>query len=80
MVPLQQEQPAPWSEDFSVFGSLADFSLVVRAARVAWSISVKNGVEKNARDDDLPQLGQPQGSAETAIGRISVNAPQSTQL
>lgn len=80
LLPLQQEQPGPWPRDFEVFGAWAERSLVAIALRVAPSKMAKNGVVKKARGDIVPHAGQAQGSADCAIGRVSLKPPHSGQL
>jgi len=80
-LPEQQPQPGPCEALYSpsVFGAFALRSLVARALRLSDGIQKKFGALKMARGDELSHFGQLCGASHSAIGRVSVNGPQSLQ-
>jgi hypothetical protein len=60
-------------------GALALRSLVACAFRLSAGIQKKLGALKMARGDKLAHFGQSPGASHSAIGRMSVNGPQSLQ-
>ena len=80
-LPEQQPQPAPCAALYSaeLFGAWRLRSLV------AWALRLSDGMQKNAgavsmtRGASTAQPGQSCGASHSAIGRISVNGPQSLQ-
>jgi hypothetical protein len=77
----QQPQPAPCEALYSptVLGALALRSLVACAFRRSAGMQKKFGALKIVRGDELSHFGQSCGASHSAIGRISVNGPQSLQ-
>jgi hypothetical protein len=80
-LPEQQPQPAPCEALYSpsVFGALALRSLVACAFRRSAGMQKKFGALKIARGEELSHFGQSCGASHSAIGRMSVNGPQSLQ-
>src|SRR5439155_22122642 len=80
-LPEQQPQPGPCEALYSpdVFGAWRLCSLV------AWALRLSDGMHKNfgavrmTRGDSSSQRGQSCGRSHSAIGRMSVNGPQSLQ-
>jgi hypothetical protein len=79
--PEQQPQPGPCEALYSrsVFGALALRSLVAWALRRSAGMQKKFGALKMARGEEVAHFGQSRGSSHSAIGRMSVNGPQSLQ-
>lgn len=77
----QQPQPGPcaalyWS---SVFGACRLCSLVAYALRLSDGMQKNAGAVRITRGDVVSHCGQSCGRSHSAIGRISVNGPQSLQ-
>ena len=77
----QQPQPGPCEALYSpsVFGALALRSLVACAFRLSDGMQKNAGAVRITRGDSIVQRGQSCGSSHSAIGRMSVNGPQSLQ-
>src|SRR5213079_136588 len=77
----QQPQPAPCWALYSaeVFGALALRSLVACALRLSDGMQKKFGAVKITRGASASHCGQSCGASHSAIGRIWVNGPQSSQ-
>ena len=71
----QQPHPAAWLRR----GALALRSLVACATRRPASIVARAGTVSSARGAGTPQPGQGCGAVNSAMGRVSVNAPQASQ-
>src|SRR5712691_757325 len=80
-LPEQQPQPAPCDALYSasVFGAWALRSLVAIAVRRSDGMQEKFGAVSITRGAELSHRGQSCGSSHSAIGRMSVNGPQSLQ-
>jgi hypothetical protein len=76
----QQLQPAPcFLPSFdNCCGACALRSLVAYASRRSAGIIARKGAVKNARAASRPHCGHSRGKSHSAIGRKSVNAPQSS--
>src|SRR6478736_2642576 len=77
----QQPQPGPCAALYSadVFGAWALRSLVAMALRLSDGMQKNAGAVRITRGDSVSQRGQSCGSSHSAIGRMSVNGPQSLQ-
>ena len=80
-LPEQHPQPGACEALYSpsVFGALALRSLVANALRRSEGMQKKFGALRIARGEETAQLGQICGESHSAIGRMSVNGPQSLQ-
>jgi hypothetical protein len=80
---LAEQHPQPGLCDAlyspTVLGAFALRSLVAYAFRLSAGMQKKLGALKIARGDELVHFGQSCGASHSAIGRISVNGPQSPQ-
>src|SRR5690349_10241233 len=77
----QQPQPGACAALYSpnVFGAWRLFSLTACAFRFSAGMQEKFGAVRMTRGEDVSQRGQACGSSHSAIGRRSVNGPQSSQ-
>jgi hypothetical protein len=77
----QHPQAGPCDALYSpiVLGALAERSLVAWALRLSDGMQKKFGAVKITRGDSLSHFGQSCGASHSAIGRMSVNGPQSLQ-
>src|SRR5437879_13185015 len=77
----QQPQPRPCEALYSAddIGAFELRSLVAAALRLSDGMQKNAGAVRITRGDSLSQLGQSCGSSHSAIGRISLNGPQSLQ-
>src|ERR1700704_161998 len=77
----QQPQPGPCEALYSadVIGALELRSLVAAALRLSEGMQKNAGAVRITRGDSVSQLGQSCGSSHSAIGRMSLNGPQSLQ-
>src|SRR6187402_2819415 len=78
---VQQPQPAPCEALYSptVLGALELRSLVAWALRLSAGMQKKFGAVRITRGDSPSHRGQSCGASHSAIGRMSVNGPQSLQ-
>jgi hypothetical protein len=80
---LVEQQPQPEGCDAlywpRVLGALALRSLVAWALRLSEDMQKKFGAVRITRGDSLSHFGQSCGASHSAIGRMSVNGPQSLQ-
>jgi len=79
--PEQQPQPGACEALYSssVLGAFALRSLVAEALRRSDGMQKRFGAVKIARGDEAAHLGHLCGASHSAIGRMSVNGPQSLQ-
>jgi hypothetical protein len=77
----QQPQPGPCEALYSatVLGAFAERSLVAWALRLSEGMQKKFGAVRITRGEELSHCGQSCGASHSAIGRMSVNGPQSLQ-
>src|SRR5262245_58421866 len=77
----QQPQPGPCAALYSatVFGTCALRSLVAIAFRLSDGMQKNAGAVRITRGDSDSHCGQSCGSSHSAMGRMSVNGPQSLQ-
>jgi hypothetical protein len=77
----QQPQPGPCDALYSptVFGALELRSLVAWALRLSDGMQKKFGAVRITRGASAAHCGQSCGASHSAIGRMSVNGPQSLQ-
>jgi hypothetical protein len=77
----QQPQPGPWEALYSAsaFGALELRSLVAYAFRLSDGMHKNFGAVRMTRRDSVSHCGQSCGRSHSAIGRMSVNGPQSLQ-
>ncbi len=77
----QQPQPGPCEALYSptVLGALAERSLVAWALRLSLGMQKKFGAVRITRGASPVHCGQSCGASHSAIGRMSVNGPQSLQ-
>jgi hypothetical protein len=80
-LPEQHPQPGPCEALYSptVLGALALRSLVACAFLLSAGMQEKFGAFKIARGHEFSHFGQSCGASHSAIGRMSVNGPQSLQ-
>jgi hypothetical protein len=80
---LVEQQPQPGACDAlyspTLLGALALRSLVVWAFRLSDGMQKKFGAVKITRGASTSHRGQSCGASHSAIGRMSVNGPQSLQ-
>src|SRR3981189_280970 len=81
LVVEQQPQPGPCDALYSptVLGALALRSLVAWALRRSEGMQKKFGAVRITRGASIAHCGQSCGASHSAIGRMSVNGPQSLQ-
>src|ERR1700730_6299539 len=77
----QQPQPGPWKALYSasVFGACELRSLVAMAFRLSDGMQKKFGAVRITRGAETSHRGQSCGSSHSAIGRMSVKGPHSSQ-
>jgi hypothetical protein len=79
--PEQQAHPAPCDalRDAKVRGSPALLSLVAWASRVEAETVEQCGAVRITRGARVPHAGQSEGQSHSAIGRMAVKGPHSSQ-